>query len=124
MLNKQAQNSAELKGPRTLLRIRLGTFDFEPDLGLKLGQTKPNISGTVPTHRHTRIPNDSGPISAGFGEDPNTVKTEEGPRTFLRVRPGIFDIEPGLGLKRGHTQPNIRVVFEPCRRRRQGLKNH
>ncbi len=39
---------AELKGPRTLLRIRPGIFDVEPELGLKLGQHKPNISGTLP----------------------------------------------------------------------------
>ncbi len=34
-------NSAELKGPRKLVRIRPGIFDFDPDLGLKLGQSKP-----------------------------------------------------------------------------------
>ena len=39
-----ALHSAELKGPRKLLRIRPGIFDLEPDLGLKLGQTKPKIS--------------------------------------------------------------------------------
>ncbi len=37
------------------MRIRLEIFDFEADLGLKLGQTKPKISGTVPTDRHTTI---------------------------------------------------------------------
>ncbi len=36
--------AVELTWPRQLLRIRPGFFDFEPDLGLKLGQTKPNIS--------------------------------------------------------------------------------
>ena len=61
--------SAALKGPRTLLRIRLGIFDFEPDLGLKLGHTKPKISGTVPANRHTTIPSDSGLISACFDND-------------------------------------------------------
>ena len=63
------QYSAELKGPRNLLRIRPEIFDFEPDLGLKRGQTKPKISGTAPTNRHTTIPNDSGPISACFDDD-------------------------------------------------------
>ncbi len=66
------RDSAELKGPRKLLRIRPGIFDFEPDLGLQLGQTKPNISGTVPTNWHTMIPNDSWPISACF--DPTLFK--------------------------------------------------
>ena len=66
--------SAELKGPRKLLRIRPEIFDFEPELGLKRGQTKPKIPGTVPTDRHTTIPNDSGPISACFDDDPKLLK--------------------------------------------------
>ena len=49
-----------------LLKIRPEVCDSEPDLGLKLGQTKPKISDTVPTNRHTTIPNDSGPIAARF----------------------------------------------------------
>ena len=68
--------SAELKEPRTFLRIRPGIFDFEPDLGLKLSQTKPKISGTLPTNRHTTIPNDSGPISACFDDDPKLLNCE------------------------------------------------
>ena len=68
--------SAELKGPRQLVRIRPEIFDFEPDLGLKLGQTKPNIPGTVPTNRHTTLPNDSGPISACFDDDPKLLNCE------------------------------------------------
>ncbi len=78
---------AELKGPRKLLRIRPEIFDFEPDLGLKLGQTKPKISGTVPTNRHTTIPKDSDPISACFDDDPKLLNCETaqprggGPRT-------------------------------------------
>ncbi len=49
--------SAELKGPRAILRIRPEIFDFEPDLGLKLGQTKPKNTrhGT-----HKPAHNDSG----------------------------------------------------------------
>jgi hypothetical protein len=39
-------NSAELKGPQQLLRIRPEIFNFEPDSGLKLGQTKPKIFDT------------------------------------------------------------------------------
>ncbi len=63
------QDSAELKGPPKPLRIRPEIFEVEPDLGLKLGQTKPEIPGTVPTNRHTTIPNDSGQISACFDDD-------------------------------------------------------
>ncbi len=44
-------------------------LDFEPELALKLGQTKPKISGTVPANRHTTIPNDSGPTSVCFDDD-------------------------------------------------------
>ena len=47
---------------KKLVRIRLGIFDFEPDLSLKPGQTKPKISDTAPTNRHSAIPSDSGPI--------------------------------------------------------------
>ncbi len=49
------------------------TFDFEPDLGLKLGQTKPQISSTVPTNRPTAVPNESVPISACFGDNPKLL---------------------------------------------------
>ncbi len=74
--SRDVPDSAELKGPRKLLRIRPGIFEFEPDLGLKLGQTKPKISGTVPTNRHTTIPNDSGPVSACFDDDPKLLNCE------------------------------------------------
>ncbi len=67
---------AEIDGPRTNVRIRPGIFDFVPDLGLKLGQTKPKISGAVPTNRHTTIPKESGPISACFGDDPKLLNSE------------------------------------------------
>ncbi len=66
--------SAELRGPRKLLRIRPGIFNFEQNVSLKLGQTKPKISGTVPTNQHTTIPNDSGPISACFDDDPKLLE--------------------------------------------------
>ncbi len=45
------ESSAELTGPQTLVGVRPEIFDFDPDLGLKLGQTKPQIPGTVPTER-------------------------------------------------------------------------
>ncbi len=51
-----------------LFRIRPEIFDVDPDLGLKLGQTKPEISGALPTNRHTAIPNDSGPSSGNLPE--------------------------------------------------------
>ncbi len=51
-------------------------FDFDWDLGLKLSQTKPKISGTVPTNRHTTIPNESGPISVCFDNGPKLLKCE------------------------------------------------
>ncbi len=56
--------------------IRPEVFDFEPELGLKLGQTEPKISGTVPTNRHTTIPNDSGPVSACFDDDSKLLNCE------------------------------------------------
>ncbi len=68
--------SAELKAPRQLLRIRPKIFEFDPDLGRTLGQIKPTISGKVPTNRHTRIPNDSGPISVSFDDDPKLLHCE------------------------------------------------
>jgi hypothetical protein len=45
-------------------------------LGLESRHTKPKIPGTVPTDRHTTIPNDYGPISACFDDDPNLVNCE------------------------------------------------
>ncbi len=74
--NVRCPFSAELKEPGQLSRIRPEIFEFEPEFGLKLGQTKPKISGTVPTKHHTKIPNDSGPISTCFDDDPNlTVRS-------------------------------------------------
>ncbi len=51
----------------------MGIFDFEPDSGPKLGETEPKITGTVPTNRHTTIPNDFGTISAGFDDGAELV---------------------------------------------------
>ncbi len=82
-----ATGSAELKGPRTFLRIQQEIFDFESDLGLKLGQTQPPKSGTVPTNRHTTIPNDSGPISVCFDDDPKLVNCEVAQPSWPRASP-------------------------------------
>ncbi len=57
--------------------IRPEIFDFEPDLGLELGQTKPKISGTETTNRHTSIPNDYGPISVCLDDDPKLFNCEK-----------------------------------------------
>ncbi len=62
------------KAPETF-QIRPAIFDFEPDVGL-LGQTRPEISGTIPTNRNTTIPNDSGLISACFDDDPKLLNCE------------------------------------------------
>ncbi len=66
-------HSAELTGPRTLFRVRPEIFDFETDLGRRLGQTNPKVSGTVPTNRHTPIPHDLGPISECSDDDPKLL---------------------------------------------------
>ncbi len=71
-----AHLSAELKGPRQLLRIRPDMFDFEPELGSEPSSTQPKIRGTVPTDRHTTSPNDSGPISVYFEDDPTLLNCE------------------------------------------------
>ena len=74
LLNRRSNEySAELTKPRKLVRIRPGIFDFKPNLGLKLGQTKPQISATAPIKRHTTIPNDSGPISKRFDDNPKLL---------------------------------------------------
>ena len=59
-----------LSSPELEKSPRPEIFDFEADLSLKLGQTKPKISGTVPTYRHTNIQNNCGAISACFDDDP------------------------------------------------------
>jgi hypothetical protein len=69
-------NSAELKSPRKCIRVRRQIFEFEPDLGLNLGQAKPKLSGAVPTDRHTTIPNDPGPNLACFDDGPKLLNNE------------------------------------------------
>ncbi len=56
------------------------------DLGPKLGQTKAKMPGTAPTDQHTMIPNDSGPISACFDDDPKLLHCE-----IAQPREGSFD---------------------------------
>ncbi len=76
--------------------VRPEIFDFETDLGLKLGQTKPDISGTAPTNCYTTIPNDSGPNSACFDDDPKLLKCE-----IAQLAPGRAATEstvPGYGI--------------------------
>ncbi len=62
--------------PPKLLKFRPEVWDFDSQLGLKLGQTEPKMSGTVPTNRHTTIPNDAGPIAACFHNDPKFLNCE------------------------------------------------
>ncbi len=83
------RDSAELKRLRKLVRIRPKIVDFEPDLGLKLGRTKPKISGTVPTNRHTTIPSDSEPISACSDDDPNLFNCEVAQPRLIRGYPQL-----------------------------------
>ncbi len=95
--------SAELKGPRNILRIRPEIFGFEPDLGLKHGQTKHNISGTEPTNRHTTIPNDSGPMSACFDDDSQLLNSEIAqPRFGLGLKP-VQNPAPGPARGKGES---------------------
>ena len=84
------------KGPRKLLRIRPEIFYVDQELGLKRSQTTPKIPGTVPTDRHTTIPNDSGPIPACFDDGPKLLNCEiaqprgqaarGSTRSFLKLR--------------------------------------
>ncbi len=65
--------SAELEGPRKLLRIHPDLFDFGLPLGLKASKSNPKTPGTVLTDRHTTIPKDSGPNSVCFDGDPKKL---------------------------------------------------
>jgi hypothetical protein len=51
----------------------IGNLRFQTGTGLKRGQTKPKVSGTV---RQETIPNDSGRISACFDDDPKLSNCE------------------------------------------------
>ncbi len=66
----EARANKYIKKQEQYEKLHQTIFDFEPDLGLKLGQTKPKISSAVPTDRNTTIPNDLGQISTCFADDP------------------------------------------------------
>ncbi len=90
-----------------LSRIRPEILDFEPEWGLKRSQTKPKVSVTVPTNRHTTIPNDSGAISACFDEYRHSThkSTQTKPKIPGRVthKPAHNDSErfwPDFGMVR------------------------
>jgi hypothetical protein len=69
-------DSAELERAPKTLRIRPEIFDVEPDLGQKLGQAEPKIPSTVPRDGQRMTPNDYGPISACFDDDPKRLNCE------------------------------------------------
>ncbi len=55
--------SAELKGPRKLLRIRPGIVDVRPKWPPTPDKAKPKMPGAVPTNRNKPMPIDVGPVS-------------------------------------------------------------
>ncbi len=55
--------SAQLKGPRTLLRIRPKIGDSGPQPAPKPDEAKPKMPGALPTNRHKPIPIDFGPVA-------------------------------------------------------------
>jgi hypothetical protein len=107
--------------------VRPEIFDLEPDLSLKLGQTEPKISGTVPTNRHTTIPNDSGPNSASFNDDPKLLHCEKAepkkdshtrctralgiPRSWAQAGPGCTQV-PNTPSSRAY--PGCKCRRDPC----------
>ncbi len=64
------------KGGPENVYIRPEIFNFEPELGLKLGQNKPTTSGTAHTDRHITMPSDSGPMSVCFHDGPKLLHCE------------------------------------------------
>ncbi len=68
--------SAELKGPRTLLRIRPKPFDLEPKSAPKPDEAKPMMPKAVPTNRHEPFPINFGAVSVCFGHDPKLLNCE------------------------------------------------
>ncbi len=67
-------DSAELKGPGRLLRIRPEIINVGPKSAPKPDETKPKMPGAVPTNRHKPMPIDFGPVSLRFEDDPKFVK--------------------------------------------------
>ena len=72
----RALGSAELKGPRKLLRIRPKIIDLGPKSAPKPDEAKPKMPGSVPTNRHKPIPIDFGPVSGCFDHDPKLLNCE------------------------------------------------
>ncbi len=67
-----AHKEAELRGPREFVKEEAENLRFRTGF-MHLGLT---VSGTVPTNRRTTIPNDSGPISWCFDDDPKLFNCE------------------------------------------------
>ncbi len=87
----------------------MGIFDFASDLGPKLGQTQPNISGTVPTNRHTKIPNDSGPISACVDDDPTILNCE-----IAHPKWGPKGPKSSMFKSRAENRAYLKIQSDPC----------
>ncbi len=68
--------SAELKGPRTLLRIRPGIVDLEPKSAPKPHKAKPKMAGAVPTNPPKPMSIDFGPVSGCFDHNPKLLNCE------------------------------------------------
>ncbi len=62
--------------PQKLLRFRPGIFDFDPDVALKLGHTKPKISGSVPTKRRSQRSRTILGRFRCFNDDPKLLNCE------------------------------------------------
>ncbi len=67
---------AQLKGPRTLSKIRPAVADVGPKSAPTPDEAKPKMPGAVPTNRHKPIPNDFGPVSRRFDHDRKLVNFE------------------------------------------------
>jgi hypothetical protein len=62
--------SAELKGARKTFKDPAGNLRFRAGIGPERKQSQAQNTRQVPRNRHTTIPNDSGPASACFDDDP------------------------------------------------------
>jgi hypothetical protein len=108
----QVEYSTELKRPRMCLRTRSEIFDFEPELGLKRSQTKPEIPGMVLSDRHTTTPNNYGPLSACFDEDPKLLNYEIAQPRYVQTN---------LSHKFVGTKLKHKIQYLPCRNRPQNV---
>ncbi len=94
--------SAELKGPRELLRIRPGIFDFEPDLVLKLEQTKPKTTENKNLLASLElVPPPSGSPTPGPQRASKRRVSEVGVWDALGSPPGPWETQGGRGEKLG-----------------------